>query len=245
MFIIKSGKMKKVLVTLFLVIAMGFTACINSLNPLITYNNIESFDTAAGLWKDDEGIDIKIEKFRGSDLEREFNMQEKKEAGKKDQKSKPTSAEEAKYLSNIYILYFTKNQVDHFMILSFARINGSLFAQFEPLMAEEQHKNDAGSKMKMDKIHIPVWEPGKDHSYSFAKVKMNGGQLQFIPLDEDYMQGLLDKGAMAIPFEKDDLFGSALITASSEQLQKFFYKYGNDERVFNKRYTLVLKQTAL
>lgn len=235
--------MKKILVTLLVVIAISLTACINALNPLITHNNIESFDAAAGLWKDNEGIDIKIEKFSGSKLEREFSMQEKKDAEKKGQKPKASSAEEIKYLNSVYILSFTKNEVEHFMVLSFARINNNLFAQFEPLMAEEEYKNDKGAKM--DNMHITVWDPGKDHTYSFSKVKMEHGQLQFIPLDEDYMKGLLDKGAVSIPFEKDEWFGSTLITATPEQLQKFFYKYGNDDRVFNKRYTLVLKSTAL
>ena len=174
-------------------------------------------------------------------------MQEKKDAEKNRQKPKPSSPEEIKYFNSLYILSFRKNRVDHFMFLSFARINNNMFAQFEPLAAEEESKGSfaAGLKMHGDTPDKALWEPGNDHTFSFAKVRTNAGQLEFIPLDEDYMQEMLDRGAMAIPFEKDDWFDTKLITASPNQLQKFFHKYGDDERVFNKRYTLVLKQAAL
>jgi hypothetical protein len=92
---------------------------------------------------------------------------------------------------------------------------------------------------------VNLWDLGKDHTYSFAKVEMNNGQLQFIPMDESFIEGLLDKGSVAIPFEKDDWFDFTLITASTGQLQKFFSKYGSDEKVFNKSHSLVLKPSAL
>lgn len=234
--------MKKIFIPLFLAIVTGLFSCINSLNPLITYSNAESFDSAVGLWKDGDGNNIKIEKFRNSGIEREFNMQQKS----KDKNAKPLSAEETKLVSNIYILSFNKNNIEHYMLVSFARLNGNLFTQFEPLMAREEHKKINGPlKMQKDTAPVNLWDLGKDHTYSFAKVEMNNRQIQFIPIDENYLEGLLDQGAMAIPFEKDDWFGSTLITASTDQLQKFFSKYGSDEKVFNKNHTLVLKPTAL
>lgn len=235
--------MKKTLIISFLIIVVGLSSCINCLNPLVTYNNAVNFDATTGLWQDDGGNSIKIEKFRGSELDRELN----KDTGKNGQKSKPPSEEEMKYQNNVYVLSFIKNQVQHVMFLSFARINNNLFAQFAPLFAFEKNKNsyNEGLVIKNDTSNRTVWEFGKDQTFSFAKVKMNAGQLQFTPLDEDYMQDLLDKGAISIPFENDDWFSSTLITASTDQLEKFFYKYGNYERVFNKKHTLVFKPTAL
>ena len=235
--------MKKIFMLLLAAMVTGLFSCINSLNPLITYSNVESFDAAAGLWKDGDGNNIKIEKFRNSNIEREFNMQEKSN----DKNAKPPSAEETKLVSNIYILSFNKNNIEHYMIVSFARFNGNLFTQFEPLMAREENKKMNAPVLKMQKESAPVnvWDLDKDHTYSFAKVEMNNGQLQFIPVDENYLEGLLNKGAVAIPFEKDDWFGTTLITASTDQLQKFFSKYGSDEKVFDKKHTLVLKPTAL
>ncbi|MGZ3851463.1 MAG: hypothetical protein ACXVBX_01650 [Flavisolibacter sp.] len=235
--------MKKIFMVLFLAMVTGLFSCINSLNPLVTSSNVESFDAASGLWKDGNGTNVKIERFRNSSIEREFNMQ----GGIKDKNAKPPSVEETKLENNVYILSYNKNKIQHYMILSFTRLNGQLFTQLEPLMAREENENMNVAKLKMQKKPAPVnlWDLGKDHTYSFAKVEMNNGQLQFIPLDEDYLEGLLDKGAMAIPFEKDDWFGSTLITASPDQLEKFFSKYGSDERVFNKNHTLVLKPAAL
>lgn len=235
--------MKKIFVVAFIAILASLSSCINSLNPLITYSNVESFDAAAGLWKDGDRNTIKIEKFHNSNLEREFNTQDKN----KDKNAKPPSNEETKLENNAYILSYNKNKIEHYMILSFARLNGNLFAQFEPLMAREENKkmNDPALKTQKNTTPVNLWDFGKDHTFSFAKVEMNNGQLHFIPIDENYLEGLLDKGAMAIPFEKDDWFSSTLITASTDQLQKFFSKYGADEKVFNKNHTLVLKPTAL
>jgi hypothetical protein len=240
---VKSTKMKKIFILLILAPMTGLFSCIHSLNPLITYSNVESFDAAAGLWKDDDGNTIKIEKFRNSNIEREFNMQQKS----KDQKANPPSAAETKLETNAYILSFNKNKIEHYMLLSFARINGKLFTQFEPLLAREENKKTNAPVLKTQKNAAPVnlWDLGKDHTYSFAKVEMDKGQLQFIPMDESFIEGLLDKGAVAIPFEKDDWFDFTLITASTDQLQKFFSKYGSDEKVFNKTHSLVLKPSAL
>lgn len=235
--------MKKIFMVLLLAMVTGLFSCINSLNPLITYGNVESFDAATGLWKDGDGTYIKIERFRNSSIEREFNMQTK--AG--DKNAKPPSEEETKLVNNVYILSFNKNNIQHYMILSFARLNDHLFAQLEPLMARDESTkmNDAVPATQKKPAPVNLWDLGKDHTYSFAKVEMNNGQLQFIPLDEDYLEGLLDKGAVAIPFEKDDWFSTTLITASPDQLEKFFFKYGSDEKVFNKKHTLVLKPAAL
>lgn len=237
--------MKKISGILFLIVTVALSSCINSLNPLITHKNIESFDAASGSWTDEEGNHIKIEKFRNSNLEREFNMQQKKSPGGKD--PKPLPVEEVKYLSNIYLVSYSKNSIEHYMILSFTRMNGHLFAQLEPLLAVEEHKKvyDPVLKMERDPAPTSVWELGTSHTYSFAKVNITNAELRFVPIDGDYLDGLLEKGMMAVPFEKDDLFGSTFITASTEQLQKFFFKYGNDEKIFNKKYTLVLKPNAL
>jgi len=239
--------MKKTVMALSLVIVVGLSSCISSLNPLITYTNIECFDAAIGMWKDDDAMEVKIEKFHGSGLEREFQMQEKKDSEKKGHKPKPLSQEEIKYQNNVYILSFIKNGVQHVMILSFTRINSNLFAQFAPLIAFEENKKsyDAGLIIKNDTAHRALWDFGKDQTFSFAKVKLNAGQLQFIPFNGDYMQTLLAKGAVSIPFEEDRWFDTTLITASADQLQKFFHKYGNDERLFNKKHTLVFKPTVL
>lgn len=235
--------MKKIFMMSFLAMVTSLFSCINSLNPLITYSNVESFDAATGLWKDGNGTNIKIERFRNSSIEREFNMQEKSS----DKNAKPPSEKETKLEKNVYILSFNKNNIQHYMILSFARLNGHQFAQLEPLMArDESTKTNAPVPTTLKKTApVNLWDLGKDHTYSFAKVEMDKGQLQFIPLDEDYLGGLLDKGAVAIPFEKDDWFSTTLITASPGQLEKFFSKYGSDEKVFNVKHTLVLKPAAL
>jgi hypothetical protein len=52
----------------------------------------------------------------------------------------------------------------------------------------------------------------------------------------------LKKGTLAIKYEKDDLFETDLITASSMDLQRLLAKYGRDERLYDKENTITLKK---
>ena len=45
---------------------------------------------------------------------------------------------------------------------------------------------------------------------------------------------------MKIKHETDDLYDTFLITASTNELQQFIQKYGNDDRFFNKENSVTL-----
>ena len=75
-----------------------------------------------------------------------------------------------------------------------------------------------------------------------AKVVFNGNHMEFRFLDSDFIRNQLINGRVGIKFEKDDLFRTSLITASSNDLQQFLRKYGNDERLYNKENTVTLNK---
>jgi len=52
----------------------------------------------------------------------------------------------------------------------------------------------------------------------------------------------LNNGTAAVRYEKDDLFATTLITASSDELRQFLTRYGNDERLYSSKNTVTLKK---
>lgn len=72
-----------------------------------------------------------------------------------------------------------------------------------------------------------VWFP----VHMFMKLELNEDRLTLTQFDLDKMNKLFDSNLIRIGHETVD--GSVLITAKSEEIQKFFNKYSNDESVFD------------
>lgn len=64
----------------------------------------------------------------------------------------------------------------------------------------------------------------------FAKVEFKGEVVIINFFDPDHLQDLLDEGRIRIGYEKTDDF--IVLTASTEELQKFVIKYADDENAF-------------
>ena len=74
--------------------------------------------------------------------------------------------------------------------------------------------------------------------HSFAKLKMNDGQLSFSWLDPEWLSKLLEQNKIRIHHEKND--DQILLTAKPKELQKFMIKYVNSEEAFEDE--LILRQ---
>lgn len=72
---------------------------------------------------------------------------------------------------------------------------------------------------------------------TFAKVTFEADQLQIALFDGDFLEKLLDQNRIRIKHEKVD--GNYILTAKSEELQKFILKYGEDKRAFPTPTTLI------
>lgn len=233
-FTVKSTNMKKLFYLVPALLLIGLSSCLTSLNPLVTDQNIETYNAAVGTWRSDIGYTIKIQPYAGSPLQHEMERITSKE-----NQPKSLSAKEARLTRRVYVLSFTRNAVDHYMFLAFTRINGRWFAQVEPITAGITNR-------KLDDESATLWGPLKgEHTYSFARVDVVNGALQFTPPDHVHLEHLMDNGMMALPFEREALFDTQLITATPAQLQSFFAKYGGDPQLFNKNTTLVFKQPSL
>lgn len=72
-----------------------------------------------------------------------------------------------------------------------------------------------------------VWFP----VHTFMKMELDGNKLEITQFDLDKMNKLFDSNLIRMSHEKVD--GSVLITAKSEEIQKFLEKYSRDESVFD------------
>ena len=79
-------------------------------------------------------------------------------------------------------------------------------------------------------------------THSIAKLIFRGSELELRILNGDFIKEQLSNGTAAVRYEKDDLFATTLITASSDELRQFLTKYGNDERLYSSKNTITLKK---
>jgi hypothetical protein len=76
-----------------------------------------------------------------------------------------------------------------------------------------------------------------------AKVEIpNDSMLLLKFINGSYVKSLIDNGNIKIKHEEDKMYGMFLITAPSEELQQFLLKYGDDERIYSKENTIILKR---
>ncbi len=83
------------------------------------------------------------------------------------------------------------------------------------------------SEMSNKAFESMVWFP----VHMFMKMELKDDRLILTHFDLDKMNKLFDSNLIRIGHEKID--GTVLITAKSEEIQKFFDKYSNDESVFD------------
>lgn len=225
-----------------LFISLILSSCLLSVNPLITYKNIERFPSALGSWTDNEGTRFTIEMFFGSSTEMEGLTAKNNKVQSKEKRLAGMAPEERKTMQAAQLVSYTSNNLKHEMILSFSRINNDWFAQLTPLRVYKPGNQFYDKQNGIVRDTSTKDYPMEKSGYSFYRVESTTNELKFIPVNDDFLLDLITKGWAAIPYEKDELFETSLITASPEILVKFFEKYGNDSRLFDKSSTLVLKR---
>ena len=78
-------------------------------------------------------------------------------------------------------------------------------------------------------------------SYTIARVQFtNSNTIKLDFIDGGFLYDQIKAGRMKIKNETDELYDTFLITASTNELQQFIQKYGNDDRFFNKENSVTL-----
>ncbi len=122
------------------------------------------------------------------------------------------------------------------MACCLTRIGDDLYADMQPLSAESVNKSTTSD------IDDLFSGGSYTSTHSIAKLIFRRGELELRVLNDDFIKEQLSNGNAAVRYEKDDLFATTLITASSDELRQFLSKYGNDERLYSSKNTITLKK---
>ena len=231
--------MKKLFIVLISLVVMQ--SCVTSLQPLATYNTAIVDDRLAGTWNSD-GQDYEVKKFFDSDL---FKYIKKEMDKTKDSIDKVFKDNVGKTLSNkemedfapilyfkSYVIKYTKDKIEYNMLGSMVKLNGQFFINFSAI------------DFNTDKDYKPAFEVTSTDllaTHTIARVQFpssNSVKLDFI--DGGFLYDQVKAGRMKVKNERDDLYDTFLITASTDELQQFIQKYGSDDRFFKKENSVTL-----
>ena len=232
--------MKKVFIVLIISLVV-MQSCVTSLQPLATYNTAIVDDRLAGRWNSD-GQDYEVQKFFDSDLFKYI----KKEMDKnkaitdkvfKDNAGKTLSTKEMEDFAPVlyfrsYVIKYTKDKIEYNMLGSMVKLNGQFFINFSVI------------DFNTDKDNKPAFEVTSTDllaTHTIARVQFpNSNTVKLDFIDGGFLYDQVKAGRMKIKNERNDLYDTFLITASTDELQQFIQKYGNDDRFFDKENSVTL-----
>ena len=223
---------KKLFLATSLVALVLLNSCLTSLHNLVTYTSVVMDNRITGNWQHDD-MTMKIETVPTSSFLKKLTAAK---VNGEEKKSAYDSKEDSLLYSRSYIIDFTKNNYRYYMACCLTRIGDDLYADMEPLTAEPVNKTTAGD--------IDDLFNGGSYTttHSIAKLILRRSELELRILNGDFIKERLNNGTAAVRYEKDDLFATTLITASSDELRQFLTRYGNDERLYSSKNTVTLKK---
>ena len=131
-----------------------------------------------------------------------------------------------------YVIKYTKDNLEYVMFGSMVKLNGQLFINFAPI--------DINTDKNKGKV-FEVTSTDRLATHTFARVQFtNSNTVKLDFIDGGFLYEQVKAGRMKIKNERDDLYDTFLITASTDELQQFIQKYGNDDRFFNKENSVTL-----
>ena len=224
--------MKKLFIVLIISLFV-MQSCVTSLQPLATYDTAIVDDRLAGTWNSD-GQDYEVQKFFDSDLFKYIKTQMDKHKGNAD---KPLSNKELEEFSPMlyfksYVIKYTKDKMEYVMLGSMVKLNGQFFINFAPIdINADKNKEKTFETVSTDRLA----------THTIARVQFtNSNTVKLDFIDGGFLYDQVKAGRMKIKNERDDLYDTFLITASTGELQQFIQKYGNDDRFFNKENSVTL-----
>lgn len=211
---------------------VSLSSCVTSLQPITTYDRAITDNRVIGNWTH-ENDGFKIEPFPQSKLAKEMA---KLPHGQREMIPSLTGDEttDSIFHSKMYIVSFERNKATYHMAAALMKIGNSVFMDLFPLLMQD-------TKVKEDLSNPYSLNYDYQGGFSMAKVELNSNQqltLKFI--DGSFVKTQILAGRMRLKHEKDPLFDTFMITASTSELRQFLEKYAGDERVFSKDATIVL-----
>ena len=226
--------MKKIIFALSILIVTA-SACVTSLQPLVTYNTAIADNRLEGSWEQD-GQEYIVQKFFNSELyakhKKELEKSRKENNGQLSEKDKKDSV----LFSKSYIIKYSKDGIQYLLFGSMIKLNGQLFMNFTPADMTSTDTSGADAEINLsDRLN----------SHTIARVQFtNTSKMTLDFIDGGYLYDQIKAGHMKIKNETDELYDTFLITSSTTELQKFLEKYGDDNRFFNKENSVILNRKS-
>jgi hypothetical protein len=205
-----------------------FFSCVTSLHPVTTYKNIITEKRIEGTWNYKD-MKLLIEKIPDTILHRIVGGW----AGNKIQRYN-----DSVLFYNSYEVDVIKNGVGYQFNLDLTRINHNIYidigpAGFDPPIDKGMWQKKYGKKLE----YLPT--------YTMARLEIPNDSILIIHFfDGSFVRNLVAQDKMKIKHEEDKLYDMFLITASSEELQQFISKYGENERLYDEKNRVILKRNA-
>lgn len=204
---------------------------INSLQPVATYKTIVTDQRLTGEWADGENV-VNIELVPDSKILKEDDNKERKVPLGDNEK-------EVAFYSKAYAITIRQQGLEYVMVGSLSRINDQLFMDImslgikDPKDPKNLYRTGRGFEFSPNYLAV----------FNIAKIEFAGNnKLSIQYLNGDFIKEQISKGNMRLKYEKDDLFDSFLLTASSFELRQFLEKYGHDERLYRNESTILTRK---
>lgn len=207
---------KKFALSVILLLAFILPGCVFSLYPLYTPADLVYNNKLEGVWSEPGSSDIwKFENLMQHEMAPYKGKPEweKEEAVKKEFINK-----------NTYLLTYTENGETRKMQANLARLGNNLFLDIFP--EELKLKNSF-----FESQYVPV--------HTYAKVKQTGDGFELDFFDTEFLNKLLDQNTIRIKHESFKDY--KIITASTDELQKFVTKYADKPELFARPVALTKK----
>lgn len=225
--------MKRIIIAVFNCVALS--ACVTTLQPLVTYDKVITDERLAGKWESDDREFI-VQQFYKSNLFKQHQKEIEEAIGIGKKKRTDETTRDSTLYSKSYIIEYIKDGIQYDLLGSLTRLNGQLFMNFSPVNSSNTNNTDKESSL----------DPASSLSTcTIAKVKIiNSNTLKIDFLDGGFIYDQIKSGHLKIKNERDDLYDTFLITASTGELRQFLEKYGNDPRLFGKENSVTLNRKS-
>lgn len=199
----------KTRIVLFIVLILAFVlpGCVYSLYPIYTDNDLVYDNKLEGVWS--SYGDKNVWKFENL-LQHELAPYKDKAERAEKEKFKKTYIN-----SKTYLLSYTEKGDTRSMYANIARLGDNMFLDLFP---DPNNLKDC----PFEDQYVPV--------HTYAKLKMIGNRLEFYFFDSEFLYKLLDQNTARIKHESFNDY--KIITASTDELQKFVVKYANKKELF-------------
>ncbi len=211
---------------ILIVSCLFLSSClVKSLHPFYTQDSVQYTNDFIGNWKDDNKGTWSVISLKDKIIEEEGKTLE--EMPKSDQWFY------MKHKSSYYVEYTKKGQQAFFLVVPF-KINNQFFLDFTPLVM------DSDSFYSLERNHLVA-------THSLVKFDvLEDKSISMKWLDEEKLSKLFKENKIKIKYEKVGVEEDGiLLTATSEELQKFIKKYmaSNDGKKWETNTDFILTKT--